>query len=94
MLSQQRGPSAALKYARERERLLKKGVSIEKLDAASEGDKEGTDAAAKDDDGAQKVVVLQGGFEEWVRRYVHSITLCDSCTDNVTFVLLVGDFTR
>lgn len=49
MLSQQRGPSAALRYARERERLLAEVGNV----TAEEGGE------------GQRVCVLEGGFEKW-----------------------------
>jgi rhodanese-related sulfurtransferase len=52
-LSQQRGPGAALRYARERERMgLKVGKGI-----GGEGEGEG--------EKGQEVCVLEGGFVEW-----------------------------
>ena len=51
-LSQQRGPSSALKYLRERERLVKKG----QVEARADG--EGLIEM-------QRVVVLEGGFVKW-----------------------------
>ncbi|KAI9671104.1 MAG: hypothetical protein M1831_005190 [Alyxoria varia] len=57
MLSQQRGPSAALRYARERERLL--GKDNGKCLAEGEGET----------DGAQKVCVLERGFGAWLQLY-------------------------
>ncbi|KAH9868887.1 hypothetical protein J1614_007962 [Plenodomus biglobosus] len=73
-LSQQRGPSAALRYLRERERLA--GVSAE----AGTGEKEGDNADAKEGEGKeevgkegtkkeQKVYVLKGGFTEWQEKF-------------------------
>lgn len=53
-LSQQRGPSSALKYLRERERLI--GGDAEKKD-----DGGGATAAVKN----QSVYVLEGGFVKW-----------------------------
>jgi len=66
-LSQQRGPSAALRYLREKERLdpgkvesrgevEEKGEGVDKEDGKGEGKK-------------QKVVVLKGGFTEWQEKY-------------------------
>lgn len=49
MLSQQRGPSAALRYARERERLLAESGKVT-VEEGGEG---------------QRVCVLEGGFESW-----------------------------
>lgn len=69
MLSQQRGPASALKYARERERLLKgaKDGGRVRIDAVADEDGDGD---GKEEEGAQKVAVLQGGFEGWIRAYV------------------------
>lgn len=51
-LSQQRGPGSALRYLRERERMNEKGeVGVRK---------DGEDLAK-----AQKVFVLEGGFNKW-----------------------------
>ncbi|KAK5693341.1 Cdc25 phosphatase Ibp1 [Elasticomyces elasticus] len=55
-LSQQRGPSSALRYLRERERMSAKGE-------ATSGE-QGKDAAKE-----QKVVVLDGGFTKWQEVY-------------------------
>jgi len=62
MLSQQRGPSAALRYARERSRLFGKQGKV--LQAIPEIDDEDSD---EEHDG-QTVVVLQGGFNAWQER--------------------------
>lgn len=56
-LSQQRGPSSALRYIREREKMARKGEVEER--------KDGKDLTA-----AQKVVVLDGGFSKWQQKYV------------------------
>jgi len=73
MLSQQRGPSAALRYARERDRLLgKKGrvlPTVPELSEEEEGDSDG-----KQERG-QTVVVLQGGFDAWQQRYLFGQSL-------------------
>ena len=55
-LSQQRGPSAALRYLREKERL-----EVELQDEKGSGEK-------KEGKG-QKVYVLQGGFTQWQETY-------------------------
>ncbi|KAB2103098.1 hypothetical protein AG0111_0g9181 [Alternaria gaisen] len=74
-LSQQRGPSAALRYLREKER-LDPGSAIE-----SKGEvKEQSEAVEKEGEGEQKepsgkqikkqkVYVLQGGFTMWQEKY-------------------------
>lgn len=56
-LSQQRGPSAALRYMREKERLSGSGVSGGKDKDGGEGEEE------------QRVLVLKGGFTEWQEKY-------------------------
>ncbi len=64
-LSQQRGPSAALQYIRERERML---PSLEKdKTAAAEKDKDGEQKTAKPVQ--QKVYVLDRGFVGWQELY-------------------------
>lgn len=52
-LSQQRGPSSALKYLRERERLTGVGKEGDVKDGEGEGKKK------------QQVLVLDGGFSKW-----------------------------
>ncbi|KAF1995408.1 hypothetical protein P154DRAFT_580847 [Amniculicola lignicola CBS 123094] len=85
MLSQQRGPSAALRYLREKGRLdhlgitTSKGVGEEGNEAVEKGqleNKEGEPAEqAEGAEGAegkrkrQKVVVLDGGFGKWQEKY-------------------------
>jgi len=63
-LSQQRGPSAALRYLREKRRLTGE-AERKKAEAEGEGEEEverrGKEAEGKE----QKVVVLAGGFTEW-----------------------------
>lgn len=54
-LSQQRGPGAALRYARERERM---GLKVRKV-IGGEGEGEG------EGEKGQEVCVLEGGFVEW-----------------------------
>lgn len=75
-LSQQRGPSAALRYLREKERL--DGGLVESRDKVLEGG-EGVqkgEKSGKDGEGStglggknQRVVVLSGGFTEWQDKY-------------------------
>lgn len=52
VLSQQRGPGSALRYLREREKMVGKGEVQERKDG--KGLKEG-----------QEVKVLEGGFSKW-----------------------------
>ncbi|KAK4448400.1 arsenate reductase 2.1 [Podospora aff. communis PSN243] len=64
-LSQQRGPSAALRYIRERDRLLPSdGAATE-----NSGEKDGTAEAASTKATKQKVVVLDRGFVGWQEEY-------------------------
>ncbi|KAH7121251.1 Cdc25 family phosphatase-like protein Ibp1 [Dendryphion nanum] len=59
-LSQQRGPSAALRYVREKER----------LEGKSEGGKDGDGEKGKEgEQKEQKVLVLDGGFTKWQEKY-------------------------
>ncbi|KAK5015783.1 Rhodanese-like domain-containing protein [Cryomyces antarcticus] len=62
-LSQQRGPSAALRYVRERNRLLGIDPNDEKGNNATMGGRDGTA------DSEQKVYVLEGGFTKWQEKY-------------------------
>lgn len=68
-LSQQRGPSAALRYLREKERL--EGGEAEEAAGGDGGDEgegkeQNTNKANKKE---QKVYVLKGGFTEWQEKY-------------------------
>ncbi|KAF2748635.1 Rhodanese-like protein [Sporormia fimetaria CBS 119925] len=67
-LSQQRGPSAALRYLRERERLINgsEGEAVREGGDTDEGEKEveGRKGRKK-----QEVVVLDGGFVKWQEVY-------------------------
>lgn len=64
-LSQQRGPSAALRYLRERERLG--GGALEGKGEGGEGVGEGGEDGGKGKE--QRVYVLKGGFTEWQEKY-------------------------
>lgn len=76
-----RGPGAALRYLRERDRLLGAGAKIAGQAKMKRGDEAGQDAAA-DEDGEwedieesdkerkeQKVYILDEGFTGWVQKY-------------------------
>ncbi|KAF2026347.1 Rhodanese-like protein [Setomelanomma holmii] len=64
-LSQQRGPSAALRYLREKERLDPTSWTESKGEVKEdESEKEEGKGKKK-----QKVVVLKGGFTEWQEKY-------------------------
>jgi Cdc25 family phosphatase len=65
-LSQQRGPSAALRYLREKERL----EGLVGGGGEKEGEVEGKSGEGeKEGETKQKVVVLRGGFTEWQEKY-------------------------
>ena len=74
-LSQQRGPAAALRYIRERERVLADAVAAAKAKSASGGDGDGDgDAGAgtevpEEAGKEQKVFVLDRGFVGWQEVY-------------------------
>jgi Cdc25 family phosphatase len=77
-LSQQRGPAAALRYIRERERILasQKAATSGRANAASEGAKEdgttggGADGVVEETrPKEQKVLVLDRGFVGWQEVY-------------------------
>lgn len=66
-LSQQRGPSAALRYLREKERLHP--GSLVGVEGGEDGiEKDGREGESKEGK-KQKVVVLKGGFTEWQEKY-------------------------
>ncbi|KAL3428515.1 hypothetical protein PVAG01_02024 [Phlyctema vagabunda] len=73
-LSQQRGPAAALRYLRERDRLvgvastaekMKKNAAVEKGLQGQEEDEEEEEEVEEE----QKVFVLEGGFVKWQERF-------------------------
>lgn len=69
-LSQQRGPSAALKYLSERERLFGSGSAIKVTADSTDDDGKPKE---RDENGRvkkQEVYVLDGGFVEWQDKYV------------------------
>jgi rhodanese-related sulfurtransferase len=67
-LSQQRGPSAALRYLRERERLDSGGVES-KGEVQEQSENVENEGKAESKGKKQKVVVLRGGFTEWQEKY-------------------------
>ncbi|KAI9662807.1 MAG: hypothetical protein M1821_007853 [Bathelium mastoideum] len=71
-LSQQRGPSAALRYARERQRLLGADAKIVGAEADGESAEVGETAGAY-----QKIYVLDGGFVQWQEIYGQDRKLTD-----------------
>ncbi|CAO2652962.1 Nn.00g023730.m01.CDS01 [Neocucurbitaria sp. VM-36] len=73
-LSQQRGPSAALRYLREKER-LDPGSKVESKGGVNEEGKKG--AETKVEGKAQRVYVLRGGFTEWQDKYGSDETLTE-----------------
>lgn len=71
-LSQQRGPAAALRYIRERERALADAVAAEAKDGEGAADQGGGDAGAAvagEVKREQKVFVLDRGFVGWQEVY-------------------------
>lgn len=87
-LSQQRGPSAALRYLREKRRLDPEGV-VESKGSVREGKErdEEDNSEGKQDKGdetegskgkkVQKVVVLDGGFTKWQEKFGEDERLTD-----------------
>ena len=72
-LSQQRGPSAALRYLRERERVAGGGGGGG-VESKGEVREEGVGGGKEDEEGKeegkkQRVYVLQGGFTMWQEKY-------------------------
>lgn len=76
-LSQQRGPSAALRYLRERKRLLRIDTRDGDADGTGEKEKEGTAGAE------QKVYVLEGGFSRWQEKYGEDVRLTEGYQKDV-----------
>lgn len=73
-LSQQRGPSAALRYMRERQRKAEKGevgggVMTEVVREGEEGKGEGEGMVSQAAEGEQEVYVLDKGFVGWQAEY-------------------------
>lgn len=77
-LSQQRGPSAALRYLREKERLDADARLESKGEVREEGvgKNEGSEAN-QENKRKQRVYVLKGGFTEWQEKYGEDKTLTD-----------------
>ncbi|CUS10828.1 unnamed protein product [Tuber aestivum] len=66
-LSQERGPSAALRYLRERERLFGRGST---KGGEGEGAVDGREDQREEEKvKKQEVLVLEGGFVEWQAKY-------------------------
>lgn len=66
-LSQQRGPSAALRYLREKERLDPSANLESKGEVKEEGVGKSSEEATEGK--KQRVYVLKGGFTEWQEKY-------------------------
>ena len=66
-LSQQRGPTAARRYAQERARLLSSADRVNSLEGPAAGDVEagGSGHNTKVDSAEQKIYILDGGFVKW-----------------------------
>lgn len=67
-LSQQRGPSAALRYLREKRRLDPDSPVISAGDIHEKGEEE-EGGKKEGEKKAQKVVVLDGGFTKWQEKF-------------------------
>lgn len=76
-LSQQRGPSAALRYLREKERLDGGSVVKAKGEVSGEGVDDDVKAEEKQGVRIQRVYVLKGGFTEWQEKYGEDTTLTE-----------------
>ena len=70
MLSQQRGPHAALRYARAKQ--------AQELKEAKTGKKEGATEKGEQSGKEQQVCVLEGGFGAWQARYGEDETLTEA----------------
>jgi Cdc25 family phosphatase len=68
-LSQQRGPGAALKYIRERERMFPKRSSKQQQQQQGAGGAGAEKDSAVEDEEEQKVYVLDRGFVGWQEVY-------------------------
>ncbi|KAF1946835.1 Rhodanese-like protein [Clathrospora elynae] len=89
-LSQQRGPSAALRYLREKGRLDPRSSTVSKGELHEEGvggkagEKEDEDEGGKGrDDRGQKVYVLKGGFTEWQEKYGQDNNLTEAYSKDI-----------
>ncbi|KAG0130132.1 hypothetical protein HOY82DRAFT_579381 [Tuber indicum] len=87
-LSQQRGPSAALKYLRERERLFGQGSTV--ATGGTKGEGEGVVVGGREDqegqegkDRKQEVLVLDGGFVEWQAKYGNDERLTENYNEEL-----------
>jgi len=76
-LSQQRGPSSALRYLRERERMAEKG----ELGIADDGG-----------DLKQRVCVLEGGFVKWQEMCVDLLLFCFCAGSSLSFHVLTRGY--
>lgn len=72
-LSQQRGPSAALKYLREREKLLGADLSTKATTGSIDGESKERDENENENEKVKKqeIYVLDGGFVRWQEKYIH-----------------------
>ncbi|PUU73785.1 hypothetical protein B9Z19DRAFT_1134466 [Tuber borchii] len=69
LLSQQRGPSAALRYQMERERLFGRGSTVTAGGTKEEEGGEGREGGEEGEVKMQEVLVLDGGFAGWQAKY-------------------------
>jgi Cdc25 family phosphatase len=80
-LSQQRGPSAALAYLRERERLVPATTEVESekgVEDARSAEGGGAVEKREEKEKRQKVYVLDGGFVKWQEKYGKDARLTDA----------------
>ncbi len=76
MLSQQRGPKAALQYLRRREEVFP-GKTNAQISAQEERRPATGEGAAASAPGQQTVYFLQGGFVEWVAQFANDERLTE-----------------
>lgn len=75
MFSQQRGPKAALAYARAKAYAVEKATRDGAKDENQKGD--AAETAVKHKTGGQEICVLEGGFGNWQTFYAEDDTLTD-----------------
>ena len=87
-LSQQRGPAAALRYLRERERLLGTTAADANTEQATGLDKEEQKGAKEglSKSKGQEIFVLQGGFVKWQEKLLARLPLNNKPTSDVSQV--------
>ena len=86
-LSQQRGPSAALRYLRERENKMNKGEVGVMGDSPESGAKEEAMSNAQSNGQVQEVYVLDRGFVGWQEKYA------DHLLSSINILMILGWWT-